>query len=352
LTVEKIYVIELMVILFGIVLAISPAVGLITYWSLAPIVIPAVIVLAAVFWTREGRGLRTVVIRLVALAILLILSISVGLACLKFISQTEYPALVVGSKGMEPVLDVGDIAVVHGKDLREIAVNTTLVFHSPTNYTTLVVRRVTQTINTDGRIYFGTSGGYVGSADYYPQGGVPASNVVGVVISKIPMLGYAVVKLREPAVISIVFLATIVLLAYILKGAPKAKVEHARSERAREYYQLETELRTARRKLTKLTDSHATGSVSSEAYKSLREEYEQKISRLQISMDEVRSKINVEVDSLSVKENAARKELELLEAKKIIGDISEQHYQKTKTKLEGNIREIERRKAELPFKND
>ena len=350
---EKIHVIELMVILFGIVLAIFPAIGLITYGSLAPIVIPTVIVLAAVFWTKEGRGAKAVLVKLAALAILLILSVGAGWTCLRFISQTEYPALVLVSKGMEPVLDVGDIAVVHGKDLREIAVNTTLVFHSPTNYTTLVVRRVTQTINTDGKIYFGTGGGTVSSGpDYYSQGGVPASNVVGVVISKIPMLGYAVVKLWEPAVISIVFLATIMLLAYILKGASQAKVNRARSEQTREYYQLETELRTVKQKLRKLTDSHAAGAVSSEAYRSLREEYEKKISRLQISMDEVRSKINVEVDSLSAEENAARKELELLEAKKIIGDISEQHYQKTKTKLEGNIREIERRKSELPFNND
>ncbi|MBS7622761.1 CdvA-like protein [Candidatus Bathyarchaeota archaeon] len=107
------------------------------------------------------------------------------------------------------------------------------------------------------------------------------------------------------------------------------------------------ELRAAKQKLTRLTDSYAGGEVTREAYTTLKNEYEDKISKLEQSISEVERQIKTELDLLQTEEKKIQKELEVLEAKRIVGEVSDSQYQKSKAELEERLRQILDRKSSL-----
>ncbi|MEM3448090.1 MAG: hypothetical protein QXP38_04305 [Nitrososphaerota archaeon] len=114
-----------------------------------------------------------------------------------------------------------------------------------------------------------------------------------------------------------------------------------------EYEKLKNELSAIKQKLAKLTDSYTAGIVSEEAYNTLRTDYEEKASNLDHSIRELESKITAEIQSLTKEEEKINKELELLEARKLVGEIDEKQYSVDKSKLISRLDEIRRKKKSL-----
>ncbi|MBS7623213.1 hypothetical protein KEJ39_06020 [Candidatus Bathyarchaeota archaeon] len=114
-----------------------------------------------------------------------------------------------------------------------------------------------------------------------------------------------------------------------------------------DYQKLTTELTSIKQKLTKLTNSYTGGIVSEDAYNTLKVDYKKEISRLESLRSLLEAKIKAELESLSTEETRVKKELELLEAKKIVGDVSEEQYGKDKSKLKTKLAELKDKKAGL-----
>lgn len=106
-------------------------------------------------------------------------------------------------------------------------------------------------------------------------------------------------------------------------------------------------LETHKQKLTKLTDSYAGGEVTKEAYDTLKNDYENKIAESKESISEIQKNINHERKILDTEERAIEKEFELIKAKKIVGDISDSHYEKIRQEFETRLSEIRDKKSRL-----
>ncbi|MBS7622759.1 hypothetical protein KEJ39_03680, partial [Candidatus Bathyarchaeota archaeon] len=92
-----------------------------------------------------------------------------------------------------------------------------------------------------------------------------------------------------------------------------------------------------RQKVRKLTDSYVTGVVSEGTYKALLEDYEKRSLDLQRMIDEVEHQINAELRRLQEEETKIQKEIELLNAKQIIGDIQPTEYASEKATLDAKF---------------
>jgi hypothetical protein len=114
-----------------------------------------------------------------------------------------------------------------------------------------------------------------------------------------------------------------------------------------EYEQLLSESNIIKQKIAKLTDSHAGGVVSIEAYKTLLADYEKRASDLRRLITEAEVRIKGELDLLQGEESRIRKELELLNAKQIVGDISEVQYMSKKSGLDARLTEIRSKRSSL-----
>jgi len=121
---------------------------------------------------------------------------------------------------------------------------------------------------------------------------------------------------------------------------------------ASEYENLSTELETIRQKITKLTDSYAGGIVSEEGYKTLMADYEERSSKVKRAIDEVEARIEGELSVLQEEELKATKELELLTARQIVGDVSETEYTAGKSSLDSRLTEIRRKRSSLTYPLD
>ncbi len=124
---------------------------------------------------------------------------------------TSTPLLVVVSRSMEPTLHVGDLIIVKWKDPALIQVGDIIVFHCPLDYNKLIVHRVIEVENRSGKYYFITKGDNNPVSDYGLWGEIPEDLVVGVVIGKVPYVGYVVIFAKTPAG-TVVIVAIIVVL--------------------------------------------------------------------------------------------------------------------------------------------
>jgi len=185
--------------------------------------------------------------------------------------STEYPVLVVSSGSMCPptncVLPIGSLIIIRGQDPRTIVagpppVGTIIVFRpylSTPDF--LVVHRVVEIRGNQsrGEYFFITEGdANRGSLDPWdspgpgsPYGGVPASQVVGVYQSTIPIpyLGSAILDIRSfmyddatqqprPEGILVIVILIIALFAFEViepskKPKPNASLSEAKAEPAR-----------------------------------------------------------------------------------------------------------------------
>src|SRR5208337_574444 len=132
----------------------------------------------------------------VILIILILFAATYGsVAVLRVALSTDSPLMVVSSGSMIPTLNVGDIIIVRGTDPSTVTVGTIIIFHSPYDYSTAIVHRVIAIDNEGGQIFFETKGDNNAVADGWK---VPAANLIGVYITKIPYIGLLSLELRGP----------------------------------------------------------------------------------------------------------------------------------------------------------
>jgi len=116
-----------------------------------------------------------------------------GMAIARIAMNTESPVMVVPSTSMVPTLNVGDIVIVKGVDTSTITVGTIIIFRSPSGSIDIIHRVIGITRQGD-KLYFQTKGDHNPGPDPWLPG-VPAENVKGVLVGKIPYIGYVTLAL-------------------------------------------------------------------------------------------------------------------------------------------------------------
>jgi len=147
----------------------------------------------------------------IAIVIILLFVITYGsVDLLKIGLSTESPLMVVSSESMVPTLNVGDIILVRGVDPQQITVGTIIIFHSPSNYEMAIVHRVVQIDNEGGEIFFRTKGDHNPGPDGWQ---VPAKNLIGVYVAKVPYVGLLSLQLRGPVGVTIIIMLVALIIA-------------------------------------------------------------------------------------------------------------------------------------------
>ena len=152
------------------------------------------------------RALKVAVIAAVILEGYLVVAVVFG---------TLTPFMVVPSTSMAPTLNVGDLIVVRGVDATSIEPGDIIVFNVPPPYNgytpSPVVHRVVDVRIENGKLAFVTKGDNMPSPDGWL---VPAENVLGACVGRLPYLGYPALFLRTPYGIAAV--AAIIMLLLFL----------------------------------------------------------------------------------------------------------------------------------------
>jgi signal peptidase len=154
-------------------------------------------------------------IKNIILIIIVLVSVQIGWQILKLTLNTQIPLAYVPSRSMEPTLKVGDLVVIKGVPPQEIKEGSIIVFYVPGHYGEdeyRIVHRVIKIVNLGEELGFETKGDNNPISDYYRWGYIPSSYVIGIVIYRIPYVGYAALGIRKPIGILIVSLLIIALL--------------------------------------------------------------------------------------------------------------------------------------------
>lgn len=136
-----------------------------------------------------------------------------GVEVMRLALHTDSPLMVVSSGSMVPVLNVGDIIIVRGVDPQTVTVGTIIIFHSPYEYDMPIVHRVIAVVNNGSSLFFETKGDHNSVQDGWR---VPAENLMGVYVMKVPYIGLISLELRGPLGITLIILliALIILVEY------------------------------------------------------------------------------------------------------------------------------------------
>lgn len=147
-----------------------------------------------------SRTLATVrknpIARVVILIGLVFLVTYGGMAVARIVMNTESPIMVVPSTSMVPTLNVGDIVIVKGVDPSTITVGTIIIFRSPQGSID-IIHRVVGIVKDGNTLYFQTKGDHNPGPDPWSPG-VPEEDVKGVLVGKIPYVGYVTLALSGP----------------------------------------------------------------------------------------------------------------------------------------------------------
>jgi signal peptidase len=168
---------------------------------------------------RRGISKRDIIgyIALIALAII----ISRGIYYVAgFILNVPTPFLVVASGSMEPTLKVGDVIIIRGVNPEDLKVGDIIVFNPPQPYYNGVpwVHRIISIQKIGNEIYFKTRG----DANAYPDPfTLTKSNIVGVMIGRIPYLGLISLNLWQWLIPAMVIIAIIIVLKIISESGGK-----------------------------------------------------------------------------------------------------------------------------------
>jgi len=134
-----------------------------------------------------------------------------GMAVARIVMKTESPIMVVPSTSMVPTLNVGDIVIVKGVDPNTITVGTIIIFRSPGGSID-IIHRVIGIMKEGNVLYFQTKGDHNAGPDPWSPG-VPESNVKGVLLAKVPYIGYVTLSLQgPPGIILILFLIFLMIV--------------------------------------------------------------------------------------------------------------------------------------------
>ncbi|MEM2356924.1 MAG: signal peptidase I [Candidatus Bathyarchaeia archaeon] len=149
------------------------------------------------------------------LIVIILGSVQLGWQILKVTLNTSIPIAYVPSKSMEPTLKVGDLVIIKGVAPQEIKQGSIIVFYVPGHYGEdeyRIVHRVVKVVDLGGELGFETKGDNNPVSDYYRWGYIPSSYVVGVVIYRIPYIGYAALGIKRPIGIAFILLLIAILL--------------------------------------------------------------------------------------------------------------------------------------------
>ncbi|HUK49710.1 MAG TPA: signal peptidase I [Terriglobales bacterium] len=150
------------------------------------------------------------VVRVLILIAVLFAATYGSVAAMKIVFHTESPLMVVSSGSMIPVLNVGDIILVRGAAPTSITVGTIIIFHSPDDYSTPIVHRVIAIDHDGGLLLFETKGDNNAVPDNWR---VPAANLMGIYVAKLPYVGLLSLELRGPLGIILIVLLVLLIVA-------------------------------------------------------------------------------------------------------------------------------------------
>jgi signal peptidase len=172
--------------------------------------------------------IRTNPVARVIVLIVVLFGITLGsVGALRIGLRTDSPLMVVSSGSMIPTLNVGDIIIVRGVDPSTVTTGMIIIFHSPYDYSTPIVHRVIAIDNEGGQMFFETKGDNNPVADGWR---VPAANLIGAYVAKIPYIGLLSLELRGP--LGWILIALLVMLIITMEydeskktGSKKAVAE-------------------------------------------------------------------------------------------------------------------------------
>lgn len=168
------------------------------------------------------RAFKNPTVRVLILIVILFAATYGGVEVMRLALHSESPLMVVSSGSMVPGLNVGDIIIVRGVDPQTVTVGTIIIFHSPYEYDMPIVHRVVAVLNEGGSLFFQTKGDHNEIQDGWK---VPAANLMGVYVMKIPYVGLISLELRGPLGVTLIILlvALIILVEYSESKSPKKK---------------------------------------------------------------------------------------------------------------------------------
>jgi signal peptidase len=171
--------------------------------------------------SRAARFLRKNPTARVVLLIVILFAVTYGsVEALRIVLQTESPLMVVSSGSMIPTLNVGDIILVRGVDPRAVTVGTIIIFHSPNDWEMPIVHRVVAVNNQGGSTFFETKGDNNPVEDGWR---VPAANLMGVYIAKLPYVGLLSLELRGPVGVTLIILLVALIIAIEYKESKPSR---------------------------------------------------------------------------------------------------------------------------------
>lgn len=147
---------------------------------------------------------------MVLLIVILFAATYGGVEVLRLTLHSDSPLMVVSSGSMIPTLNVGDIIIVRGVDPHDVTVGTIIIFHSPYEYDMPIVHRVIAVLNSGDQLSFETKGDNNEVQDGWR---VPAANLIGAYVMKIPYVGLLSLELRGPLGIILIILLVALIIA-------------------------------------------------------------------------------------------------------------------------------------------
>ncbi|MGY5863472.1 MAG: signal peptidase I [Candidatus Thorarchaeota archaeon] len=159
--------------------------------------------------------------------VLLIIGVTLGAFGLFTIGMgTSTPLVVVTSESMSPTLERGHLLVLQKQAPVDIEVDDIIVFNALWHLEAPVVHRVTEREYIDGEYRYTTQGDNNAVPDH-PY--TVYEDIIGVVVSAIPYIGYITLTLQEPGVLPLVILVLIVIII-LPEFIPKKDAESSKTE--------------------------------------------------------------------------------------------------------------------------
>jgi len=151
-------------------------------------------------------------IKQVAILILIIVSIYAFFTYgLKIIFNTDVPIAVVESGSMKPTLNIGDIIIAKGVNPKELKVGDIIIFQLR-NSNVLIVHRIVNIINKGDSVIIYTKGDNNPVQDPWF---VTGDEVKGLVIFRIPFLGYISLIFQKTPQLYLAFIILILIILFI-----------------------------------------------------------------------------------------------------------------------------------------
>jgi DNA repair exonuclease SbcCD ATPase subunit len=110
---------------------------------------------------------------------------------------------------------------------------------------------------------------------------------------------------------------------------------------------LRGELASIEGKMEKLPDLLLEGKISEETYRELRGEYEERARAVKSKMEELEALISSELEKLAEEERQLKRRMEVLNAKRILEDITESQFHEETSGIEKRLGEIEQIRKRL-----